>query len=196
MKTYQIIAFAAIAFLFSSCRNNNKPEEEEQKRIVETIDQETGIISLSEREYGDTITVKGTLYNYKFTFKPVDSLKHIINSQGLEYIDNAVSLTIRKDSTVVTEKKFLKSSFKSYIPDDLWEHSGLVGFAFNFVRQERDAFYFIATIGDPDETADISLPLEIRITTDGGMTINKAVDLDTEPLRDGLNIDPSSEDGV
>lgn len=196
MKAYQILALATIAFCTSCGSKTKNSDEEKDERIVETIDKETGIISLTNYDYSDTVRIKGTLYRYGFTFQNVDSLPHIINSQGLEYLDNMVSLTISKDSTIIARKTFLKSSFKSYIPNALWENSGLVGFSYNFIRQEHDAFYFIATIGDPDETADISFPLELRITTDGGMTISKAQNLDTEPLRDGLTIDPSADDGV
>ena len=197
MKTYKTLTIIAIAILTVSCGKNAKQNNDTKpERVVETVNKETGIISLTDYSHEDTLSIRGTKYTYKFSFQAVDSLEHIKNTQGLEYLDNVVNLTILKGEEVVTKRTFYKSSFKSYVPSELWQNSGLVGFSFNFVRQERDAFYFIATIGDPDETADISYPLEIRITTDGGMTINKAQNLDTEPLRDGLNIDPSADDGV
>ena len=198
MKTFHILSLAAITFLATSCvgTNQEKDKEEKTEHVFETINKETGERSLRAYEQEDTITIKGTLYNYKFKFTPVDSLQHVINSQGLKYLDNRVDLSISRDSSVVIKKTFLKTTFKSYVPEKIWEGTGLVGFSYNFVRSERDAFYFIATIGDPDETADISYPLEIRLTTDGGMTIEKAQNLDTEPLREGLNIDPSEDDGV
>ena len=198
MKTFHILSLAAIAFLVASCSGNNKEKDKDEKteHIFETINKETGERSLKSYEQSDTITIKGKLYNYKFKFSPVDSLQHIINAQGLKYLDNSVELLISLDSSVVIKKTFLKTTFRSYVPEKIWEGTGLVGFSYNFIRSERDAFYFIATIGDPDETADVSYPLEIRLTTDGGMTIEKAQNLDTEPLREGLNIDPSENDGV
>lgn len=195
MKTNMIITLAAVAML-ASCGGGNKQQEESTERIVEEVNEYTGVVNLTSYDNDESITINGKNYNYSYDFQPVDSLPHVINSQGVEYLDNAVVLTIRQDSTLVTTKRFFKSSFKSYVPKAIWEHSGLVGFSYNYVRQEHDALYFIATIGDPDETADISFPLEIRITTDGGMTINKAINMDTAPLHDDLNVDPSTNDGL
>lgn len=190
MKFNMICTLAALALVLSACGGGNKQQEDETERIVEEVNENTGVANLISYDDAQTVTVNGKEYTYSYEFYPVDSLPHIINSQGIEYLDNVATLTIRRDSTVVTRKQFLKSSFKSYVPQEIWDQSGLVGFAYNYVRQQKDAFYFIATIGDPDETSEISYPLEIRITTDGGMTISKASGIDTAPLHDGMTIDP------
>lgn len=195
MNFNKIIPLFALALTMAACGNSPKQQENENTLNVEIKDEKTGITSLTPFTQSDTITINGKQYNYTYEFAPVDSLPHVINSQNNEYLDNMVKLTICQGETKVTEKTFLKSSFKSYIPEELWKESGLVGFSYNLVRKERNAFYFIATIGDPDLTADVSYPLEIRITTDGGMSISKAENLDTEPLHNGMTID-ASDDGV
>lgn len=200
MKTFQILSLAALSLLFTSCGNSNKTEEKTDERYVEKIDEHTGVASLQSYQVKDSIKVNGKTYQYSFSFHPVDSLPHITYISGTEYQDNAVDILIQKnDGTNLLKRSFSKSSFKSYIPEKLYSTSGLIGFTYNIDRQLRkefDAFYFIATIGNLDDAEEIAFPLEIRIDTDGGMAIQKYEELETEPLRGGLSVDPSTDDGV
>jgi len=199
MKTFQIISFAALTLLAVSCGNKQKTEEQSDDRFVEQIDEKTGVASLNSYSDSDTISIKGTTYKYSFSFHAIDSLPHITYESGVEYMDNGVKLIIEKDGETVIEKNFTKGSFKSYVPEKLWNTSGLIGFTYNIdrrLRNQLDAFYFIATIGNLDDAEEIAYPLEIRIDHEGGMAISKYEELETEPLRNGLSVDPSTDDGV
>lgn len=198
MKIIQIISFTALALLAVSCGNSQKQDGQADERFVDKVDQKTGISSISPYKDSDTITVDGKLYKYSYDFHKVDSLPRVKYQSGIEYYDNGVKLVIKHEGEVVLEKNFTKSTFKSYIPDKLWPTSGLIGFTYNVDRRihnEHNAFYFIATIGNLDDPDEIAYPLEIKIDTAGGMTITKYEELETEPLRKGLNVDPD-EDGV
>lgn len=198
MKTFKILTFAAAAFLLTCC-NGKKTADDVDERFVEKIDEKTGVASLSSYTDGDTISINGKLYKYTYDFHDVDSLPHVVYASGTEYRDNEVKLVIKRDSSNFVEKTFTKGSFKSYVPEKLYQTSGLIGFTYNIDRRLRDQFdalYFIATIGNLDDAEEIAYPLEIRIDTDGGMTIKKYEDIETEPLRNGLTVDPSTDDGV
>ena len=198
MKTFQIIAFAAISMLAVSCGNKNKAEQTDE-RFVDKVDEKTGISSLRSFEGNDSVTVDGKKYQYDFKFHAVDSLPHITYEvTGAEYMDNAVDLVIKQGTEVKYKKTFTKASFKSYVPEELYPTSGLIGFTYNIDRKnnnENDAFYFIATIGNLDDPEEIAYSLELKIDTQGGMTISKYDAFETEPLRDGLTVDPDA-DGV
>lgn len=200
MKIYKILSVAAVVLMTISCGNSNNNDVQTDKRYLEIVDEETGICSLSSYSENDSLEIKGDSYKYTYYFHDVDSLPHIVYNTGTEYRDNEVQLTImRNNSTSFTHKTFTKYSFKSYIPDEIFEQSGLIGFTYNvdrLIREEYDALYFIATIGNLDDSEAIAYPLEIRIDTDGGMTIKKYDLKETEPLRNGLNVDPSEDDGV
>ncbi len=173
MKTLKT-ATILLAFVAMACTGEKQAPMSE--RIVEDVDPKTGIISLRKYTLSDTITVGGKLYNYSCTFEPVDS----------------------RDDNKVFSKTFYKSNFCDHVPDEFLKTSTLVGVNYNFMKRDTDhsAFYFIITVGDPDETSDnMAYPLELKVATDGSFTVKKAENLETEPLHPGLNIDPS-EDAV
>ena len=196
MKTLKTVVVALLALGAIACSNEKKPTSPE--RIVEDVDPQTGIISLRDYTLSDTITINGKLYNYSCRFEHVDSMPVLINPQGLEYHESRASIDITREGTKVFSKTFYKSNFRDHVPANFLKTSTVVGINYNFMKRESDrsAFYFIITVGDPDETSDnMAYPLELKIATDGSFSINKAEDLETEPLHPGLNIDPS-EDAV
>ena len=122
----------------------------------------------------------------------------VINPQGLEYHESRASIEITREGSTVFSRTFYKTSFRDHVPADFLKSSTVVGINYNFMKRESDrsAFYFIITVGDPDETSDgMAYPLELKVATDGSFSIKKAENLETEPLHPGLNIDPS-EDAV
>lgn len=196
MKTLKTVVVALLALGAIACSNEKKPANPE--RIVEDVDPQTDIISLRDYTLSDTITINGKLYNYSCRFEHVDSMPVLINPQGLEYHESRASIDITREGTKVFSKTFYKSNFRDHVPANFLKTSTVVGINYNFMKRESDrsAFYFIITVGDPDETSDnMAYPLELKIATDGSFSINKAEDLETEPLHPGLNIDPS-EDAV
>ena len=51
-----------------------------------------------------------------------------------------------------------------------------MGFNFNYNKEdEHDKFYFVASIGDPDDE-EYYIPIDISITTNGDLTLNKFID--------------------
>ena len=196
MKTLKTVVIALLALGAIACTNEKKPASPE--RIVEDVDPQTGIISLRDYTLNDTITINGKLYNYSCRFEHVDSMPVLINPQGLEYHESRACIDITREGTKVFSKTFYKSNFRDHVPANFLKTSTVVGINYNFMKRESDrsAFYFIITVGDPDETSDnMAYPLELKIATDGSFSIKKAEDLETEPLHPGLNIDPS-EDAV
>ncbi|MBO7568962.1 MAG: DUF4738 domain-containing protein [Bacteroidaceae bacterium] len=196
MKTLRIASLALLALMAVACTNEKKPASPE--RIVEDVNPQTGIISLRNYTIKDTISISGKLYNYTYKFESVDSLPVLINPQGLEYHESRATITITREDTKVFSKTFYKNNFREYVPANFLKTSTVVGVAYNIMKRESDrsAFYFIITVGDPDETSDnMAYPLELKVATDGSYSIKKAENLETEPLHPGLNIDPS-EDAV
>ena len=195
MKTLKT-ATILLAFVAMACTGEKQAPVSE--RIVEDVDPKTGIISLRKYTLSDTITVGGKLYNYSCTFEPVDSMPVLMNPQGLEYHESRIGIKIWRDDNKVFSKTFYKSNFCDHVPDEFLKTSTLVGVNYNFMKRDTDhsAFYFIITVGDPDDTSDnMAYPLELKVATDGSFTVKKAENLETEPLHPGLNIDPS-EDAV
>ncbi|MDO4202524.1 MAG: DUF4738 domain-containing protein [Bacteroidales bacterium] len=187
---------ALLTLMAMACTNEKKPPVTE--RIVEDVNPQTGIISLRDYTINDTISINGKLYKYKCTFEHVDTLPVLMNPQGLEYHESRVRIDIKQNDSNVFSKTFYKNNFRDQVPADFLKTSTVVGVNYNFMKRDTDrsAFYFIITVGDPDETSDnMAYPLELKVATDGSYSIKKAENLETEPLHPGMNIDPS-EDAV
>ena len=196
MRTLKIASMALLTLMAIACTNEKKPPVTE--RIVEDVNPQTGIISLRDYTINDTISINGKLYKYTCTFEHVDTLPVLMNPQGLEYHESRVRIDIKQNDSNVFSKTFYKNNFRDQVPADFLKTSTVVGVNYNFMKRDTDrsAFYFIITVGDPDETSDnMAYPLELKVATDGSYSIKKAENLETEPLRPGMNIDPS-EDAV
>jgi len=196
MRTLKIASMALLTLMAMACTNEKKPPVTE--RIVEDVNPQTGIISLRDYTINDTISINGKLYKYICTFEHVDTLPVLMNPQGLEYHESRVRIDIKQNDSNVFSKTFYKNNFRDQVPADFLKTSTVVGVNYNFMKRDTDrsAFYFIITVGDPDETSDnMAYPLELKVATDGSYSIKKAENLETEPLHPGMNIDPS-EDAV
>ena len=196
MKTQKILTISLLAIFLVSCKGNQPQQPEE--RVIENINPETGVISLRDYTFSDTITIGGKLYDYTYSLEHVDSMPILINPQGLEYTESCVKISIKQDDTTIFDKIFYKSNFQDIVPNDFLKTSTMVGVNYNFTKREEDrsAFFFIVTVGDPDETSDMAYPLELKVATDGTYSIKQAENLETESLTPGLNIDPSADASV
>lgn len=193
MKTPKILTISLLAIFLVSCKGNQPQQPEE--RVIEDINPETGVISLRDYTFSDTITIGGKLHDYTYSLEHVDSMPILINPQGLEYTESRVKISIKQGDTTIFDKIFYKSNFQDIVPENFLKTSTMVGVNYNFTKRDEDrsAFYFIVTIGDPDETSDMVFPLELKVATDGTYSLKKAENLETQSLNPGLNIDPSAD---
>lgn len=196
MKALKIFSFSFLILCLASCGDKQQPQIAE--RVVEDVNPETGVISLRDYTFSDTITIGGKLYDYTYSLEHVDSMPVLINPQGLEYTESRVKISIKQGDAAVFSKVFYKNNFQDFVPSDFLKTSTMVGVNYNFTKREEDrsAFYFIVTVGDPDETSDMVCPLELKVATDGTFSIKHAENLETESQNPGLNIDPSADASV
>ena len=126
---------------------------------------------------------------------PSDSLPVVINLDGARYKDNIVNLSVTKDQQVILQQSFTKASFKNFVPENDMSNCALVGFSYNLNETaDTTQLRFIATVGDPDETAGVNYSTEILVSPAGHITMQMAKDLETEPEYDNLNQDPEEDD--
>lgn len=192
---HTIITLSFLALMVASC---NTPSNQNNAETTEQHEEEAmGINALREFESTDTVKVGNTVYTYKYSFYNVDSLHTIKTYDGLEYKDNAVTLTIYKGDTETANRTFTKNSFLSYIPEDKHTNAGLVGFSYDYtMRDDHSAIFFIVTLGDPDETSDLSYPLRLKMDANGNIiSVEQVTNLETEPINEGLTVDPEIDAG-
>lgn len=192
MKTLKILSFSFLAFSVFAC--GGKEESQQSTGEGEVQNEETSINSLDDKVFSDTVTIGGKLYKYTCTLEHIDSLI-VINPQGEEYVENRVKINVQQGETTIFDKVIDKSFYKDIVPSNLLRAYTMVGVSFNFTKLEEDrsALYFIVTAGDPDETANMDYPLELKVATDGTYSLKEAENLETMSLNPGLNIDPSAD---
>ncbi len=187
-----IIPFSLMMF---SC--SEKKTETKQQTFIPVVEESVTPETLSLQTFtnSDSIIVNGIKYIYKFKFALSDSLPVITNSMNQKYYDNYVDLTIMRNNKTIFNKRFTKNTFKSIIPSKFFQTSALVGFNFNFNKMDKhDAFYFVASVGDPDPSSEMNFPIELTISPDFNVSYKEAVE--TQPTSTGLTIDPDTEGGV
>lgn len=192
-KSSFAISIAAIC-LFIGC-SGNKTALTSQDTIAVSPVSTTAINDMAEYNLEGQVEVEGVKYDYEFAFRNVTDLPVVTTSEGYRYHDNEVLLIISRGKETLYEHTFTKESFQSLIPAVDYKRSVLAGFNFNYMQQDKhDRFYFIAVVGDPDETSDISYSVGIAIDRNGGISTSIVETIDTEPINNDLNQDPDEDD--
>ncbi len=192
-KSSFAISIAAIC-LFIGC-SGNKTAPTSQDTIAVSPVSTTAINDMAEYNLDGQVEVEGVKYDYEFAFRNATDLPVVTTSEGYRYHDNEVLLIISRGKETLYEHTFTKESFQSLIPAADYKRSVLAGFNFNYMQQDKhDRFYFIAVVGDPDETSDISYSVGIAIDRNGGISTSIVETIDTEPINNDLNQDPDEDD--
>ncbi len=193
MKKTIFPLLSLLILLLASCHGQTSTDTHADTVWVQPTETDT-VLSLHPISHTDTITIRGSLLTYTYHFGPTDSLPIVVNADGVRYRDNTATLTVSRGTTLLFRQTYTKQTFRHFIePSDL-RTSALVGFSYNLTKpDDHHTLHFIATVGDPDESAGVNYPVEINITADGSSTMNPAEDMETEPLIRGLNQDPSAD---
>ncbi len=190
----KILYLLCLAGMICSCNNSVKPQQETAAEDSVTIENTIG--KLREMHIQKEITLAGKKYKYRYDFACDESLPVVRNPQGDDYYDNKVTLRIEHNGKEFFNRTFTKTDFSQIVPKNFMQSSALIGFTYNYTSDENsDALYFIATVGDPDESADMTFPIQLHISPDGNLKMEKAVNLDTEPINP-MTLDPADDIGV
>jgi len=118
--------------------------------------------------------------NYSITIRrePADSLPMVTDENGQEYVDNCIALTIeRSDGTVFLRRTFTKNSFSSYLDSDYRQEGILENMVYH--NADGNELEFAVIVSHPDAD-DEFIPLEVRISSQGGMNIKRGNLLEDE----------------
>ena len=79
----------------------------------------------------------------------------------------------------VFKRVFTKADFLSYIDSGTKKHGALLGIV--YVEAEGDWLFFAASVGSPDVTSDEYIPMVLKISRMGAVSISKDTQLDSAP---------------
>ena len=143
----------------------------------------------------------GSTYQVVVERKADHSLPLADDGQGNKYFDNRISLKIlRKDGSVFFSRVFTKNDFSRYVDALYQKNSALLGIVLD--RAETDHLIFAASVGSPNKMSDEYVPLVMKISRFGDVSISKDTQMDTGSIESGgeqpanNEITEEDEDGV
>ena len=195
--TLLVAALATITIV--SCKEKKTSEHIITTKPVEEAKKPTQEIG----NYDMTTPVDwvGSTYQVVVERKADHSLPLADDGQGNKYYDNRISLKIlRKDGSVFFSRVFTKDDFSRYVDALYQKNSALLGIVLD--RAETDHLIFAASVGSPDKMSDEYVPLVMKISRFGDVSISKDTQMDTGSIESGgeqpanNEITEEDEDGV
>lgn len=119
--------------------------------------------------------------DYKVIVKRMSdaSLPLVQSDDHTKYFDNKITVKVlRKDGSEFFNHTFTKTEFDSYLDENTKQNGALLGVV--FVKAEGDYLSFAASVGSPDITSDEYVPLVVKISRMGAISISKDSQLDTD----------------
>ena len=189
-KYYGLLMFSAGILTLMSCKEKKntgviitkKPVIVAQRQIMKTGD------------YAQSRKVDwlGAVYTVE-TKRVADPSLPVIADGTTKYYDNRITVRIlRSDGSEFFNRTFTKTDFSSYV-GKTYANGALVGIVLD--RAEGDNLLFAASVGSPDKMSDEYIPLLMKVSRQGGITISKDTQLDTGS-DDASEVDLAEEEGV
>ena len=151
-------------------------------------------------DYDQTTPVEwgGATYQVAVSRIADESLPVVEDGQGVSYYDNRINVrVVRSDGSEFFARSFTKGDFVEEVPQAFRKNSVLLGIVFD--HAEGNHLIFAASVGSPDKTSDEYVPLVMKLSKQGGVSISRDTQLDTEgidaPETVG-NVENEEEDGV
>lgn len=200
----KLIPVTTISVLFSVLFLSSCKEEKKSNIIIThkpEVQKPKPTQKMSNYEQARDVEWVGSTYKVIVSRKADASLPLVVQDENTKYYDNRVSVRIlRKDGTEFFNRSFTKSDFSGYVSDKMKEKSALLGVV--FFKAEGDYIYFAASVGAPDVTSDEYVPMVVKVSRMGAMSVNKDESLDEiNPADDNAKApaqeaEASDEDGV
>lgn len=146
-------------------------------------------------DYDQDVTVDwgGSNYTVRMQRLADRSLPIVDDGLGNRYFDNQITVRVtRNDGSEFFARTFKKSDFSTYIDGSFDKNCALLGIVFDKV--EDGVLRFAASVGSPDKASDEYIPLVLKISRSGSVSISKDTQFDTGNLGEIAEYD--DEDGV
>lgn len=135
----------------------------------------------------------GNSYTVDTDLKADKSLP-IVSDGEQKYYDNRATVKIlRKDGSVFFNRTFSKADFINQI-DANYKDGALLGVVYD--KCDGNNLYFAASVGSPDKSSDEYVPLVVKISRFGEVSIKKDATLDTQSEMTSNNTAEEEEEGV
>ena len=174
MKQIRLVIVLLTALLVVSCAKKKQSDD----IIVPRTETPKPQGPIRMQPYNDQRNVQWLSKTYKVEIKrsPNDSLPMVKDETGQQFVDNRISLVVRRaDGSVAIQKSFTKATFEGYI-DAYYRKAGILeGLVFDEVDDQQLKFAASVCLPQTDEY----IPLEVKIDNFGNMRIARDSQMDT-----------------
>ena len=188
-----LLSVACAALALASCTEKPQSKDIITKKPVKAAPKPTQ--DMGDYRQERSVEWLGGKYGVSVERKADKSLGLALDESGNKYFDNRITLTIkRSDGSEFFNRTFSKADFASYVGEE-YRDGALLGIVFDHV--DGDNIYFAASVGSPDRMSDNYVPLVLKISRVGGVSILKDTQLDTaSDTQPGGDMADDDEDGV
>ncbi len=174
-RTIVASAFCVAIAAFVACTSKPKSNDIIAKKPVKATPKPTQ--NMGDYNQNRSVEWLGSNYSVNIERKADTSLPLTVDESGNKYYDNRITLTIlRSDGTEFFKRTFAKSNFAEYVGEE-YKKGAMLGLVFDHV--DGDNIYFAASVGSPDKMSDNYVPLVVKISRVGGVSISTDTKLDT-----------------
>ena len=151
-------------------------------------------------DFSQTRTISWLGSNIRITTERVadKSLSIVQDENGNKYYDNKIILKIQRadDGSMFLERVFYKSDFSKFIDASADKTTALLGVVFD--RVDGDHLIFAASVGSPDKISDEFIPLVLKVSKSGSLSMYRDSQMDTNDgsVPAGSNATDEEEEGV
>lgn len=185
-KQLSFIFIALVCCIFVACTEKKTATNiiaEKPKPVEKKATQKIG-------DYQQTIDVTwlGTTYHIAVERRADTELPLADDGAGNKYYDNQIMLRItRHDGSEFFSRTFTKTDFVNYVDAHYRKNSALLGVVFD--RAEGNDLYFAVSVGSPDKMSDEYVPLVMKLSRLGAITVSQDTRLDTANEREPSHIE-------
>jgi len=179
----KIIVAILLVALFAACKKKPEPDiiivpKTEKAKPKGPVRMQS---SSADREF----TWLGRKYHCIINRQPSDSLPMVKDADGQQFVDNRISLKIKRDDgSTFFARSFTKKSFDSYLDANFSRGGILEGLVFDEV--DDDHVKLAASVSLPQ--SDEYIPLVVTIDRFGGITIRRDTSLDIALTEDDVEV--------
>lgn len=169
------IALGIIAGVCFSCKEEKKSTQIIVRKKVE--EKVSAVQKMGDYQQSREVEWLEKTYTVSVDFKADPELP-LVKDGKQRYYDNRIRLRIlRPDGSEFLNREFTKADFLPYLDNTYGKEGALLGIVLD--RAEGDNLLFAASVGSPDKSSDEYLPLVMKISRMGNVTIHRDVQLDT-----------------
>lgn len=168
-----ILALTAIVAL-TGCKEKKQTQDIIAPRIE--VAKPSGPVRMQPYNVERDVPWLGKTYKVEINRSPNDSLPMVKDETGQKFVDNRITLVVRRaDGSVAIQKSFTKATFEGYIDANFRKAGILEGLVFDEVDDQQLKFAASVCLPQTDEY----IPLEVKIDNYGNVRIARDSQMDT-----------------